>query len=100
MPPLSLRVKRKEVTLFLVADPGDSFAKLKARCAEALVLKGGAAAIQLFVAPGVGEKGPAEYPDAAMVSDFDLADGSVIFLTMAGEAIDGKLAAAFADGKL
>jgi hypothetical protein len=100
MPPVALRLKRKETTLFLICDPSDSFLKLKQRATDALGIKGGPAQISLLVAPGEGDKEPKEYPDASFVSDFGLQDNSVVFLTTVGEPIDGKLVAAFQAGTL
>lgn len=100
MPSLSLRCKRKDTTVFLIVDASDSFAKCKARLADALGLKGGASAVSLLVAPGEGDKEPKEYPDQGMVSDFDLVDNSVLFLVQVGEPIDGKLADAWRAGAL
>ena len=42
MPSLSLRCKRKDATVFLIVDSSDSFAKCKARLAEAIGVKAGA----------------------------------------------------------
>jgi hypothetical protein len=100
MPSLSLRCKRKDTTVFLIVDVSDSFAKCKARLAEALGMKGGAAGISLLVAPGEGDKEAKEYPDMAMVSDYELQDNAVIFLVQVGEPIDGKLADAWRAGTL
>jgi len=101
MPQLSLRCKRKDATVFLIVDSSDSFAKCKARLAEAIGVKAGASGVSLLVAPGEGDKEPKEYPDQGMVSDFDhLVDNAVVFLVQVGEPIDGKLADAFRAGTL
>jgi hypothetical protein len=93
--PISVRLKRKETTLFLLVDPADSFLKVKSRAIEALNIKGGYSAIQLLVAPSEGEKPPAEYPDQGMVSDYSLKDSSIIYLVMTGENIDANLVKAY-----
>lgn len=82
MAPISLRFKRKDTTLFLVCEPGDSFRKIKTRISEILAVKGGIDNIKTFA-----DDKEKEYLDEQILSDFTINDNTIIFLSLGGEAI-------------
>ena len=83
MAPISLRFKRKEVTVFLACDSGDSFRKVKLRLAEAMAVKGGAENVKLFHEDNK-EK---EYLDDQLLSDYAFTDDSILLIALGGETL-------------
>ena len=79
--PLSLRFQRKAVTVFLFVEPTDTFGAMKVKLAELLGERDGAASLRL-----VGADRATEYKDAAVASDFALADDALVLVCAAGEA--------------
>jgi hypothetical protein len=83
MAPVALRFKRKDgMTVFLFAEPGESFRKLKMRIADACAVKGGAENVKFFQ-----DDKEKEYADEALVSDFPLVDDSIVYLSLNGESV-------------
>jgi hypothetical protein len=85
MPPISLRFKRKNETIFLVVEPSDSFRKIKLRLSE--ILKKGVDEIVL-----TASNREQILTDAAQVSDFPslVKDDAVVYATIGAEPIDVK----------
>ena len=79
---LLLRFKRKDTTIFLVCEPGDSFRKIKTRISEILAVKGGIDNIKCF-----GEDKEKEYLDDHILSDFTINDSTILYLALGGESL-------------
>ncbi len=82
MAPISLRFKRKDMTVFLVVEQTDTFRKIASRLST--ILNNKPEDIQLYQP---GKEKP--YGDESMISDHSLQDDAIVYICINGELPPG-----------
>lgn len=83
MPQMSVRIKRKDLTVFLTCTPSDSMRKLKMRLADLVKQP-----VDNLVLTAPDKT--TVLPDAAALSDHGITDDQILYLTFGGEPVDVK----------